>query len=90
MEKHTFYAVFKKHGSEIDRSTLGKHVLTDETVPAGIYDKMIRMSRKAYPAMLQRGEHIEIVTEDGRHPAFTGYPATGFLVSVRFEKNHEN
>ena len=80
-----FYAVKIKNGKEVDRVEIGTARVDPENVliSAEKYDTLKRTSRKLLSA--GKGEYIILVTEDGKSDTFGGYPAVGFLRTVKFD-----
>ena len=79
-----FYAVKIKNGKEVDRVEVGTARVDPENVriSAEKYDGFKRAARNLLQA--NKGEYVRLVTEDGKVDTFGGYPASGFLETVRF------
>lgn len=75
------YAQVVKSGKVLKTEQIGSARLDDGRVSARKYDELKRAAMKIFPN-LEKGEHLQLVTEDGRVDSFGGYPA---ISCVMFE-----
>lgn len=73
------YAQVVKSGKALKTEQIGFARLDDGRVSARKYDDLKRAAMKIFPN-LEKGEHLQLVTEDGRVDSFGGYPSLSYVV----------
>ena len=73
------YAQVVKSGKVVKTEQVGSARLDEGRVSARKYDELKRAAMKIFPK-LEKGEHLQLVAEDGRVDSFGGYPALSYVV----------
>lgn len=89
--KTTIIAVLCDKGTELKSVEICTAILDENNaVSARKYDEIKRQLWKLEGKTTPKNFHWQIRTAEGLRDTFGGYPATGFLRSVHFERNEEN